>query len=535
MPGGKAVPDVRPSPKDNEKDGLLQCGGFPVFPPAWVANVTAPGVLATMNGWAGWEEAEFEDSTLPVPNGFDYFSPQAPKAPLFEFVPDFPDVQQGMIGDCYLLAALNTLLRRKGAAAIYEMIKAEDDFVIVRFFYDKRPRFIKVERSIMFSDDGQGNASDVQSHAAVWPYYIEKAYALFRKYFLFGTVGVELWPNGAVPMDYITTISGGSPGDAFSHMVRDPRLSLSEFSETVRLKGVKDPDEWRLSEYRSALLRSALVDQVKWLDDSWEAVFQKFLGMGGHASAASIQDLQKYIQDTYRNHKAAVEKCIDLIDLKIFNRDEMRRGEIDALLSAIPREAARSGKIATTLKNVIKTFVDKSFPGKRGSALYTDYQEDLFKQLQAGGWSGAFAGTRTIIGNEGKWILSKEDVNGLRKGLLPGHAYEIIGVQEVQSAANPTKPLRYVYIKNPWFKTVREYAIANKNLAGGGSKIVLTAKTADQHSVDIGRISAEIRGEANIPAANVPALTAADMGKFPIELSDLTKFFENVELVSEGP
>lgn len=100
------------------------------------------------------------------------------RGPLFSKPPSVADVQQGAIGDCYLLAALNAILvRPNGPAVIQEIMKDIGLRVVFRVYERGAPTYVSVNKSYAYRLFG----SALHNRGAVWVSILEKAYAaVFR-------------------------------------------------------------------------------------------------------------------------------------------------------------------------------------------------------------------------------------------------------------------------------------------------------------------------------------------------------------------
>ena len=102
------------------------------------------------------------------------------KVPLFAHAPGIKDVEQGRLGDCYLLAALNTIMSTS-PEVIRECMKDNGDgTVTVRFFTDRvngekqKPIYVTVEKTVPTWKEYGG---DCYAQGTLWVQMIEKAYA----------------------------------------------------------------------------------------------------------------------------------------------------------------------------------------------------------------------------------------------------------------------------------------------------------------------------------------------------------------------
>lgn len=109
--------------------------------------------------------------------------------PLFAHEPDVTDVEQGDVGDCYFLAAINAVVEHD-PNVIKNMMKDEGDTVVVRFYDRKgKPLFVRVKKTLPHwyytGKDKDGNPTEKFSGGyaakkAIWVKFLEKAYTVVR-------------------------------------------------------------------------------------------------------------------------------------------------------------------------------------------------------------------------------------------------------------------------------------------------------------------------------------------------------------------
>jgi hypothetical protein len=99
--------------------------------------------------------------------------------PLFSRRPNPSDVRQGAIGDCYLLAALNSILVRHDGPEVIQGLMRDDGQgrVMFRFYINGAAKYVRVRKSYAHRTIGMG----MHNLEAVWVSILEKAYAaVFR-------------------------------------------------------------------------------------------------------------------------------------------------------------------------------------------------------------------------------------------------------------------------------------------------------------------------------------------------------------------
>ncbi len=151
------------------------------------------------------------------------------KYPLFAGAgPKAADIEQGGLGDCYLLAALATIARTDPARIQYIVQDSDDDTATVRFFRATvsppttalhfAPSYVAVRKTVAVRGSNVGTGRAFARGAALWPALIEKAYAM--------------WPHHsprALPGGFTGTyegIAGGTMAQAWSHLTGEPSQSL---------------------------------------------------------------------------------------------------------------------------------------------------------------------------------------------------------------------------------------------------------------------------------------------------------------------
>lgn len=537
-----------------------------------------------------WDYAEFTDADLPLPAGYSYGRVDDVGSVLFRFEPEIDDVKQGMIGDCYLLSALHSLIRLRRADGVYGMMRENADRVLVRFYVNPAngvayPVYVKVERTII-KKDGFLWANPAQGHLASWPHYIEKAYAFFRRYYLNALLHDSLvYKPGsnsqpittlthlpALPAavhvaesrcgrDCIEVLNSGLPGSAYGHLTGTTHIRHDIWKEVPIAGGL---EMLPASTYRCELLRAALDPRPPLtFARPWRECFKDFLEAAQYPTAADwrrhplaaldaevgalVLDIHRLKRDNY-----AVQRCVDLLERKIEGREEMRREEISAAFNLIGNTFNTPAN--QPFSDLVRNFIARSFPGKRGTGIYAAYQLDLFRNIDnatavrpAAQTRAMFTGTGNNLGTTWSLIGAPKAREGLKKGLVPGHAYEICDKLSVPlpNAGAVARNLHFVLIRNPWLEIVRSYSWKIKDIEGQRTG-VLQAAEAKQDDFSLTKIISELRGIKYIKGTGISKQIDVNSnavvgdsqayepiaygGRFAVELSDFTKYFDLVEI-----
>ncbi|UOK69467.1 C2 family cysteine protease [Ancylobacter polymorphus] len=560
-----------------DRDGLL---AFPA-PPG-----PAPGDPAPL---VHWDFHTFNDTHLPPPSDEYKYVPVS--CPLFKYEPDFEDVKQGDIGDCYLLSAINSMIRVKNANFFYEMIGVAADrlHVHVRFYVENAgaivPVIVQVQRTILKKVNGD-HVVDLQHHSAVWPYFVEKAYAFFRAYYLqplLRQVQIKIpdptKPQPALPpwpfdratrpapdpghryfVNYVEALKGGNCGRAYQHLTGE---KTEDATADIEVPGPNGTVWMDMRDYRGALLRCVLDESLENpFAETWDATFDRFIGVLGRTvsglttslavPAVPVNDIvvraaiKQHIADTRKANHSVVVDLIGMLDKKKKLMREVRSTDVRPFLARMvrmPVSLAASEMEDIDFGTLLLEFVRKSFPGKRGTGEYTDYHEALFTRLTAACTAqpprAAFASTRNVL-----YILDLLDLGldiyvteSQRKGLVPGHAYEISGTSKTTvRSAKGYVDLRFVLLRNPWGRYVRSYKIKFENVDGVDVVKSISANEgaefADPPEDSLSILAAQGMGLMEM-AEQMQALASQQVRRspvFPVELSDITKFFDRVQL-----
>ena len=318
--------------------------------------------------------------------------------------PQLEDIQQGYIGDCFLLAAAGAVLR-KNPKIIRSMFIDQGSAVTVRLFHEGSPKLIKVAKSVP-KLNSENERTDAYAGGALWVQLLEKAMACLN------------YDEGG---DY-KDIAGGTTLAALKALTGDSEELSTELTDEKDEK-VEEITPWP----KGSIDRSNKKFKSKRYIESKDKLYDEILGSDDAKEWSSLMD-------TFET------------------ADEIRKSGSLPRLEKTLTDWENKGKIgSTTAKKVIKYAKEnKLFPSHTGSDWYTKEDLSLFERLHdaLSKGKGVTASTKgQLQGDNGGDGLSGEAKVG---GLVTGHAYTVLGVSE-------RKDRRWVTVRNPWGKYGREY------------------------------------------------------------------------------
>lgn len=327
---------------------------------------------------------------------------------LFAEEPKVSDVEQGGLGDCYLLAAITSVVM-KDPAKIKEMMKDNGNSVSVRM-YDVdpskkpitfTPRTITVEKSI-----AEINGSAIYARGALWVQILEKAYAAA------GYTGDYDSQTGTFTMK---NIAGGHAHMALGHLVgKEGTIINLEPKSLAAVPGGATPNlppgvgerEWKL------------------IKKNTEKMFSKGLGPS-EVPFLFVESFEQYFaSNAGKKHPFGVQKKV----LDWISENGLYQHEA-------------------------------------GTGRYTEEQKREFDSivalLQAGRLVTLSSKQKIAEGSAGKGHSGGED---MMMGLAGGHAYTVLDYG-YGDADNPQHVLpkgakndaRWLKLRNPWGSYGRKY------------------------------------------------------------------------------
>ncbi len=136
---------------------------------------------------------------------------------LFPHTPTYTDVQQGMVGDCYLVSSLGEAALKNPGLITNMFIVNGDGTYTVRFYHNGAPDYVTVDSKLPVDARGNFVYADMgmSTHSASTPLWValaEKAYAQMNES---GWLRANLGDHGHNSYD---AISSGNMTDALTHI-----------------------------------------------------------------------------------------------------------------------------------------------------------------------------------------------------------------------------------------------------------------------------------------------------------------------------
>ncbi|MCL2700841.1 MAG: C2 family cysteine protease [Phycisphaerae bacterium] len=108
--------------------------------------------------------------------GYSNFS----SSPLFVGGPNYTDINQGNVGDCYFLASLASLAETNPMVIQQAVVSLGDGTYAVRFYKNGKEVYVRVDGDLPVGSNGQLAYAKPGDNGAIWVAVMEKAYAFFR-------------------------------------------------------------------------------------------------------------------------------------------------------------------------------------------------------------------------------------------------------------------------------------------------------------------------------------------------------------------
>jgi hypothetical protein len=338
---------------------------------------------------------------------------------LFTAPPKPSDVVQGCIGDCFVLAGLNSVLSRpNGPALIQAAVLDEGASVVMRLFKDERWNYVRMSKRLMEANVFRAKQYNLGSK---WVRLIEKIYAAYIA-------------GGYKQMD-----AGAKPGRmtaAFFGPANDVEIKRSE--QALMFQTLSQCFEGSVA-FNTSAKEAKAGEQVRQL-------FQL-----GDLTAGS--ELVRRRAAAWKRWNNATHQR----ELMLFAQNSTTES-FDRCLARIASDLdvdVRSTLIAWYNAN-------QPFPGPLGSGIYTPQQIDFHRRL-----SRALAMQRAVA------VASNDTLKGRvtgaghsageskSSGLVGKHAYSVTGTKEEQRGpAGHRVTLYFIGIRNLWGKYSRGYDTA---------------------------------------------------------------------------
>jgi hypothetical protein len=348
-------------------------------------NVTALGNPVT--DWGAWHAAV--------------------KEPLFPHEPKIEDIQQGQIGDCFLLASLVAIVSRPwGPDWILGMMKdLGTGRVAIRLYHEGAASYYTVEKSVVYT---LKKGVTLHSTGPLWVQIVEKAYTAYAK-------------GGTVPAAYAELDQGGHGNEALA-------VLLGGGSGSIPIDAGND-----------LLIRLFSVNPTS---PEEEVLFFR-------------EALPKLIDRIMACNKQGTPVLVEWMDWVQTRKINTVRFE-----DAEPFFASRAAGYGASLKQDILEWLDtqRMLPGKRGTGRYSAAQIKVYEAILsriANGQSVSVS-TRDEVGRVDFFGHSAGEP--VSKGLAGRHGYAVLGCRrDVETG------LRWIKLRNPWGAVGRAYEPSAKH------------------------------------------------------------------------
>ena len=354
--------------------------------------------------------------------------------PLFAKEPTVDDIEQRLLGDCYLQAALISMVQQDPQAIKRCMRDNGNGTVTVRFFKKDAPeqplipKYVTVTKTVPKS-----LGMDTFSANNLWVQMIEKAY-----------VASGLHKNTARPVDTQRTYSEIEGGQSHlflttltgkEHTRRDlPQATIdnvSDFLPSANFQNQLTQDE-NIDVKAKILSFHGILDYYI-RDLCFKQTPSEYIADSKHVS---IEDIECILEHTFSENTWIPKDCKTMFDslqvTKEFLSDYKRR-----LINLLENYESDTG-----LQLEHAGIMEQNGQGVYSKSMLTLY-DDIQDALKKG--STLCCGTRKLSDNQ-SGLNGESEANGM----VGGHAYTILGCEEHDGH-------KFIRMRNPWNTGVKEY------------------------------------------------------------------------------
>jgi hypothetical protein len=368
--------------------------------------------------------------------------------PLFTREPNIDDIKQGGIGDCFLLAALISIVN-KDPTYFYKMIRDNRDGTVTVRLYDitrdsPQETHLTINKSLISGDRYSRRAG------TLWVPLIEKAYAAMGVSAVKTSTGLER--PGEVSRSYHRLGEGGRSDIAFAILLGRSGGEKLTIAET---QPWRPPVSWTMGgQVQSGLARAPWNSAVPGSFDTLRRLQGKV-----NRSAFDNDRIQEkraeltLVYEIFNAHENLIKQWCDFvrtadIDNKLKNIRDRRHREprVEDFTSFL------TGLDAAVKNPVLQWAQDHCvFPGQRSTGNYSSTQIEMLWRIDEALAAGKYvaAGTFEKVGRKatGRGHSAGEEES---KGLVGSHAYAILGMKWKGG-------LTYITLANPWGEYGRIY------------------------------------------------------------------------------
>ena len=444
--------------------------------------------------------------------------------PLFAHIPCETDLKQGLVGNCYFMSALTSIVKNS-PKAIMDMMVDNGDSVTVKF-PKRKPVTVSKKIVAKFTADGKQKVSEWYARDTLWVQIMEKAYVVagFRE----STQeryspaewnkiknSVECMRAGEakdvvrdliqVEFDEImmTQYTVDNMGDVFNSMWKRV-IAYEQKDQKQDNQNVKPlPEKWK--DIKTFLVQSLYGDLVKELKYRQQTTFKvknKAKGTNWIETqraayrTITVEDVQETLKDM-RNWRVLSEKSYFNHVMKALRDQFPDVGMNQEMLDRCLEQLGQEFDLASEQEQDRLEY--RRQVGKAGPVHYTKKAVSTFQMLDS-----ALKQNKLVMAGTKKFkprfaVEGGAGLNGeaMREGMAQGHAYVVIGCVAKTSKDNVTK--YFVRLRNPWGTGTVAYA-HRKNVDGS------------EHTVGI-RQDKE-----------------ADGGIFDLDLNDFMEFVDSYQI-----
>ncbi len=432
---------------------------------------------------------------------------------LFKDIPSTKDIEQGAIGDCFLIASINAMLNKGGPEEIYKMIKDNNDGTVTVKMFDIKeekdkdtdkmvktftPKYITFDKSTLntsMSVDKLISPSKIGSmitgeHAggALWVQMLEKAYAIEKgSYSTLNSgghmnnpfesfLGKEAVLDDSVDLPKLSAKKVDQLFTSFvpKHIPNDENLEklkislknsgftedeANKVSEFIKNKGsFKEENEDPIAKNAVKLLGYEVGDKFTEKDITSKSfsIFQ--------AIRKNLLNPEFMVMKTFQTTPLAKELSSEATDIrdgkkkvKGKSQDYHRQISYEEVIKPFDSKEFKNLKISSKTKESILKEIKDNFPSENNVGNYIKSQNDIFSKIEDKLKNKEYigAGTSSYIGKpDSKGFSGGESVVD---GLVGGHAFTV--KDTVTMHGN-----KFIKVENPWGGTGRAYDMVDNKM-----------------------------------------------------------------------